>query len=344
MRRVGWAMGLLLLAGCALRPPESETETVWRWPPPPDPARVAFVAQLAALPDLVPRDRLSQWRRRLSRAPLPTEPLFVKPYDVAAAAGQVVVSDTAGGRVLLLDLPGRAVRVIDGGARPLRHPLGVALDGRGRIYVVDGARALVRLFDPWGHDLLLLGAGHLRRPRDVAVSADGERIYVLDVAGPGDDAHHLVVLDRTGGEIARWGGRGRAPGRFNMPNQVAVAANGEVVVLDAGNFRVQVFTADGRPLRQFGSLGRGLGQFARPRGLAVDGTGRIYVTDAAFQNYQIFDAMGRLLLPVGQGGGSGPGRFALPAGIAVDERGFIYVADQLFRHLSVFRLLEAEQD
>ncbi len=330
------ALAGLGLAACARAPRRPAPQAGPRWPPPPDPARVWFLGHLQSHDDLIRSDARRRWRQRLGGA-RPSRPLFQKPYGLSARGGRLVVSDTVGRRVLLLDLAQRTVLPLRGGREALAHPLGVAQDGRGRIYVVDGAWREVRVFDPWGHAMLRLGRGQLRRPRDVAVDEAGERIYVLDVAGPGEDAHGVVVLDRGGRVLARWGRRGRAPGHFNLPNQIAVDRDGRVLVLDAGNFRVQILSPAGEPLHQFGRVGRRLGDLARPRGLAVDADGRIYVTDAAFQNFQIFDAEGRLLLPVG-GAGDGPGQFLLPAGIAVDGAEHIFVADQLLRRVSVFRL------
>jgi NHL repeat len=113
-------------------------------------------------------------------------------------------------------------------------------------------------------------------------------------------------------------------------------------VLDAGNFRVQSFDRDGRPLTQFGSVGNGLGQFARPRGLAVDRDGLIYVADALLCNVQVFQPDGQLLLTLGaraERERDAPGRWLLPARLACDETQRLYVVDQYLHKVDVLRRL-----
>jgi sugar lactone lactonase YvrE len=109
-------------------------------------------------------------------------------------------------------------------------------------------------------------------------------------------------------------------------------------VVDGGNFRVQVFSPEGKFLKKFGAMGAQFGQFSRPKGIAVDAEGNVYVADAAFGNFQIFDPNGQLLLFVGsRSNTNAPARYALPAGIHVDEDGRVYMVDQFFRKVDIFR-------
>lgn len=55
------------------------------------------------------------------------------------------------------------------------------------------------------------------------------------------------------------------------PPRVAVADDGRMVVLDRGNFRVQVFDADGRFLASMGSQGQGPGELGQAVAHLVDG-------------------------------------------------------------------------
>ena len=117
-----------------------------------------------------------------------------------------------------------------------------------------------------------------------------------------------------------------------------VGADGLLYVVDGGNFRVQVFDANGKFVRTFGAIGRQGGQFSRPKEIAADAQGNIYVADSAFGNFQIFDRNGVLLLDVGSRGNvDGPAKFMLPSGIAVDTDGRVYVVDEFFRKVEVFR-------
>lgn len=72
----------------------------------------------------------------------------------------------------------------------------------------------------------------------MAFAPDG-RLVVID-----DDEFAVRVLDRTGTETARWGGKGEGPGEFeNKPVAVAVSDDGEVSVRSYR--RIDVFTLEG---------------------------------------------------------------------------------------------------
>ena len=57
--------------------------------------------------------------------------------------------------------------------------------------------------------------------------------------------------------------------------------NGEIIVADCYNHRVQVFAMDGTFIRSFGSKGTGDGQFMYPNDVALTKEGRIPVADYA---------------------------------------------------------------
>jgi len=134
------------------------------------------------------------------------------------------------------------------------------------------------------------------------------------------------------------GKRGPGEGQFNFPTHIA-AKNGFIYVVDALNFRVQVFDGSGKFIRVFGSPGRGGGNFSKPKGIAVDGQRRIFVADAMFDNVQIFNSEGRFLYYFG-GPGQGQGEFWMPTGIMVDSDDTIWVADTYNNRIQVFKLVE----
>jgi len=250
---------------------------------------------------------------------------------VAARKGRIIVSDTVMRLVVLFDVPGRLTMVFGTrGDTRLQKPLGVAIDDRLNYYVADAGARVVRVYDRTGHFQRSVGdPQRLQRPTDVAVSRDGQRLYVVDAGGVDSRDHKVLAYAADGRFLFRIGTRGTAEGAFNLPTFACVAPDGTLYVLDAGNFRIQAFDEQGRFLRAWGGLGSGLGQLARPRGLACDDAGRVLVSDARFGNVQIFDAHGRLLLAIGEGGyADRPGRYALAAGV-----------DQRFRKVEVIRPL-----
>ena len=90
--------------------------------------------------------------------------------------------------------------------------------------------------------------------------------------------------------------------------------NGNIVVSDIGNLRVQIFSAGGVFLGKFGSSA----EFSYPDYLAIDpATHNILVGDELNANVQIFSSSGTFLRQFGSFG-SGNGQFNIPGGIAID--------------------------
>ena len=136
-----------------------------------------------------------------------------------------------------------------------------------------------------------------------------------------------------------------ALGAYAGKRLITPAADGRLYVVDGGNFRVQIFSADGQYVGSFGSIGVTRGQFSRPKGIDTDPDGNIYVTDSAFGNFQIFSPAGELLLFIGTRSESPePAKYMLPAGIAVDEDGRVYMVDQFFRKVDVYRPASLSSD
>ena len=65
------------------------------------------------------------------------------------------------------------------------------------------------------------------------------------------------------------GSRGSGPGQFKYPTSVAVDGNGNWLVADRNNNRLQLLAPGGTHLQTIGSEGSGPGQFNYPQGVAV---------------------------------------------------------------------------
>lgn len=341
-----WLMLLAALLGaCADTPPRRTESPRVLWPAPPEQPRYVYEAVLRDSHS-IRSETESERLRRVATGAEPASISFQKPLAVAARGGRIYVTDTEGRRVVVFDLGRR--RTFAFGFRlqgELRKPAGIAIDAGGDVYVVDATARRLVVFDALGlFKRSIDGSRDWQRPTGVAVNAGGDRIYVVDTGGVESDEHRVHAYDGRGVRRFVLGRRGSSEGEFNLPVDAAVAADGTLYVLDAGNFRVQAFAPDGRYLRSFGSVGNGFGQFGRPRGIAVDGDGLVYVSDASFCNVQVFTPAGELLLALGaRGQNDGPGRYLLPAGIAVDETGRVYVVDQYFHKVEVLRRLTDEE-
>jgi DNA-binding beta-propeller fold protein YncE len=334
-------VAVLLGAGCAPLPEQKAVEIKpLVFPQPPDPPRFIYERTIYNSGDVVPDDKDSQLRRALTGEARTGEGLG-KPYAIAVHRGRIYVSDSAERFVKVFDVPrGRYFKIGEDDPGRLVKPLGIDVDAAGNLYVADATQKQIMVFDGDGKFLRKLGGPKwFDRLSSVTVDAAGKRAYVVDIGGVTSEQHRVRVFDAvSGAHLFDFGKRGKGPGEFNLPRDVAIGKDGQLYVVDGGNFRVQIFEADGKYLQSFGNVGKQMGNFARPKEAAVDAAGNVYVVDAAFGNFQIFNADGDLLMYVGDRSETdGPARYMLPSGIYVDEDGRIYMVDQWFRKIDVFR-------
>ncbi len=111
-----------------------------------------------------------------------------------------------------------------------------------------------------------------------------------------------------------------APGVVSQPRGVAVNAEGQIIVADFGNHRIQLYGRDLSFVRNWGKQGELPGQFKEPCGVAASPSGEIFVADTWNQRVQVFGNDGKYLREFASG-------FYGPRGIAVDSKGAVFVAD-----------------
>jgi DNA-binding beta-propeller fold protein YncE len=310
------------------------------FPPPPNEPRFYYERSLISSADVEIESGESQFERLITGTKR-TGIGMGKPFGVTVHQGRVFVSDTLKRLVLAFDVrEARFLEVGTDGPGELVKPMGLDVDRDGNLYVCDASLKQVLIYDRDGNFQRRFGEPEMfDRPAGLTVNANGTRLFVVDTGGVTSQRHRVLVFDASSGELLKTiSQRGDAEGELNLPRDATIDQNGNLYVVDGGNFRVQVFDPQGEFLRSFGSIGRQSGQFSRPKGIGVDKDGNVYVADTAFGNFQIFNANGELLLAVGSRSSiGGAASFMLPAGLAVDEDGRIYMVDQYFRKVDVFR-------
>jgi DNA-binding beta-propeller fold protein YncE len=337
---------LVILGACAGTPEDVEVEPIV-FPPPPDEARFFYERTLFNSANVKELDATTRLRMAVTGEPIVGRAL-AKPFDAVVCKGRIFVSDTVERAILVFDIPGRRYFEI-GRKEPgaLHKPLGVNVDANCNLYVADGSRAQVLVYDADGRlQQTIGGADWFDRLSHVTPTPDGSRVYAVDTGSLDSQDHRVRVFDaRSGVHLHDIGTRGSEPGELNLPRDVAIGPDGALYVVDGANFRIQVFDQDGTFLRSFGDVGRQSGQFSRPKGIAIDAEGRVYVSDAAFGNFQIFTPEGQVLLYVGSRGAKPePAKYMLPAGIDVDEDGRVYMVDQYFRKVDIYRPADLPQE
>ncbi|MFA5140487.1 MAG: tetratricopeptide repeat protein [Elusimicrobiota bacterium] len=162
--------------------------------------------------------------------------------------------------------------------------------------------------------------------RPVALAAARDRIYVVD-----DKKSALHILGRDGKLIKVISEKGLLSG----PRGVALGPDGEVLVADTGNDRIQAFDADGKFLRTIGSKGSDPGQLKAPRSVAAGADGRVYVADTGNDRIQVFTREGIFLFGFGKPGKEN-GQFDAPTRILVDVSDHMFVLDSGNERVQVF--------
>ena len=100
-----------------------------------------------------------------------------------------------------------------------------------------------------------------------------------------------------------FGSHGKGDGQFSSPCGVVVDQQGNYVVADSDNNRIQIFNSEGQFVMKFGSFGRGKGQMTHTIGVGLLSNGNIVVAEFGGNRLQIFDSQGNFIRIVGAGKG-----------------------------------------
>lgn len=305
-----------------------------QWPPLPYQTRVEWVKTIENYQDA--GITKSFWKKIVEFVVGKEDMHIGKPYGVLCDDHErLFVVDVGLALVHVMDVKENTYYVIGGGdERIFRSPIGITEDDNENVYITDSAAGTVYRYSIREKTLRPFTSYKLGRPTGIAFNRNNRLLYVTDTA-----SHQVIVMDLSGVERYRIGGRGDAPGLFNYPTDLFIDKQGRLYVTDALNSRIQIFSAEGALLKAFGKAGDKGGSFAKPKGVAVDSEGHIYVCDALFDAVQIFDDTGRFLLDFG-GNGVNAGQFWMPSGLYIDKSDYIFVADTYNRRVQVFRYLK----
>ncbi len=90
--------------------------------------------------------------------------------------------------------------------------------------------------------------------------------------------------------------------KLSPPSGFHCASNGNLILADDFNHRIQIYDADQNLIKSFGGKGKNPGEFHYPKGIATDREGNIYVADSWNHRIQKFDAEGNHLFSFGSCG------------------------------------------
>ncbi len=264
---------------------------------------------------------------------------LVSPYSVVTdSRGRIIVTDVSAAGVHIFDFEQQKYKFLsrrDAGKDPMLSPQCVAVDSQDNIYVTDSQSGKVFVFDSNGKFRRAIGSikgseGFFKRPTGIAIDSAAQRIYVSDTL-----RNKIFVMDMQGSVLQIIGKPGTENGEFNFPTELKLNGH-DLAVVDAMNFRVQVFDQGGTFRYSIGKAGDGTGWMFRPKGIGFDSESHLYVVDGAWGVVQVFDEKGQLLYYFG-GKGTGAEQFQLPTGLQIDKKDRIYVVDSFNRRVQIFQ-------
>jgi DNA-binding beta-propeller fold protein YncE len=298
---------------------------------------VIFSATLRAQPPSDPRLLIPEQAPPLNYRWV-AEPLSI-PDDVEFGLPASVTFDDNGHLWVLnrgpnpiaeFDQDGKLLRAFGGGLFGQR-PHALRLDPDGHIWVADGSAHIVVKLNQQGEVLATLGiAGQagdwdeaagtrlLNQPNDIAFAPNGD-FFIAQGHQPGERGDPRVLKFRADGAFVKsWGGKGRAPGEFQVAHSIVIDDAGDLWVMDRENSRIQIFDQDGNYLRELNYAGLPCSiDFAGDYIWMVNGfTGQLLQLD---KNGNVLAAMGSP--------GDQPDQFGEAHFVAASPTGEIYVAD-----------------
>jgi len=237
------------------------------------------------------------------------------------------------------------------------HPVGLASDASGNIYVADEDNNVIRMITPGGAVSTFAGNGSQGINTGTVAAASATFKYPCGVAVDGSgnvyvaDSYNNLIRKISGGMVSIFAGNvsgtaGTADGQgtaasFNQPFSVVTDAAGNVYVTDRVGAKIRKITPSGLVSTLAGSGTAGYldassgttAQFNAPTGLAIDKAGNLYVTDESNNRIRKVTPAGAVTTLSGtgaQGSANGAGTastFSLPFAIAADAGGLVYAGD-----------------
>jgi DNA-binding beta-propeller fold protein YncE/ABC-type spermidine/putrescine transport system permease subunit II len=203
------------------------------------------------------------------------------------------------------------------------YPRAMAVGPDGCVFVVDKT-ARIQRFSPSGEFEMSWRMPEWQAGKPTGVNTDATgRVLV-------SDTHYarVIMFDRDGNELARFGSDGTGPGQFKLPTAAVVDSDGNIYVSEyGGNDRISVFTPELEYLYSFGHItGPADAHLQRPQQLLIDKNDTLLVADAANHRICRFSLDGELVETFGQMGRE-PGQLSYPYDIVRSPDDMYLVAE-----------------
>ena len=215
------------------------------------------------------------------------------------------------------------------GEGQFNHPMGIAIDAEGYVYVADSGNKRIQKFDSEGRfvrEWSRPGPGKpgvdLKNPTDIAFDAAGN-MYISDTDG---DA--VKKIDANGNHDSRW-----TVGGLKGPRGITVNGEGNLVVVNSKTVHgklTEFAPSDGAIVREYESNG-GPADFGAARDVVAHPNGTMYIADTYHSKISMWTkdrgAEGFNIVGMDTSG------IREPSSIAIDPQGTFYIADQAYNRI-----------
>ncbi|WP_418790424.1 6-bladed beta-propeller [Phosphitispora sp. TUW77] len=234
----------------------------------------------------------------------------------------IYVADTVNGRIMVFDYTGNFIRQIGGKGNfrgAMQGPTDIGVYNN-NLYVADYELGKVSIYSLTGEFIGYFAEDNLKGPSGMKIA--GDRFYIFD-----SKSQEVFIFDSTGKLLNSFGGKGHEPGQFYYAKGITVDEQGNIYVADSNNFRIQVFTPEGKEKAVWKSDQPNNEQgYTIPRGVAIDKKGNVWTANLLAGGVSATDPSGKRLALYNLGE-SAEDNITLPTAVFVDENNRLYVIE-----------------
>lgn len=284
----------------------NEETTVWPFPP--DTARIQYLMSFSNSADITGDQ---SWFNRIAFGVSKTS-YINKPYGITSSKSKLYICDL--NKIDIVDLEKHTFKIFaPDGAGQLSFATNCFVDETGNLYVADGNKKKVLIFDNEGNYQTSISGSEEFKPMDVVISEN--KIFICNLSEnkvgvyeKGSNKYLYSIPD-----TARVG----SVEHLYSPLNISIIGD-KIYVSDVGNYKVKIYNKNtGKFISAFGGNGKNPGNFIRNKGVALDKDTNVFVVDGAFENIQMFNSNNDLLMIFG-GPYNKKGDMWLPAKVFVD--------------------------
>ncbi|MFQ5866206.1 MAG: FlgD immunoglobulin-like domain containing protein, partial [bacterium] len=204
------------------------------------------------------------------------------------------VGDRVSGELQLFDVGGRLLKKIENGFGGFELPSDAVMDDENRLYLVDGKRGTVYIFDANGDYISSFGDTILVFPTGIAFDQKNQRLLVAEHGGlnisSGSDAGKMIhAFNKEGQWLTSFGKYGPKEGQFRRIQGMTVDRSGRIYVADTYQGVITVLSENGDFLTTVGQFGTEPGELRAPMDVALDSQNRLWVTSMNNGSLEVYD-------------------------------------------------------